>query len=37
MSLTPEEFIKKHNLNNIVINSNEMPFGELPEIIVNDS
>lgn len=37
MSLTPEEFIKKHNLNNIVINSNEIPFGELPEIIVNDA
>lgn len=35
--MTPEEFIKKHNLNNITINSNEMPFGELPEIIVNDA
>lgn len=35
--MTPKEFIKKHNLNNITINSNEMPFGELPEIIVNDA
>lgn len=31
MSLTPEEFIKKHNLNNIVINSNEMPLANCPK------